>query len=296
MAWYWMFSRVGCRLWRVLESALVMYRRSKRTRLPDGRKLIRPLLEGHFRPAPLDGLTISERKFPFRVRADLQRAIDRLFAADAAITASAAFVRSTLTSGLNFAGPARRWPQPGRVGAPRVRGNRHRRGGAGPMPEERPVVPPREGKSATPCSCPRQGGTIGETTGMQFQVATANTSRRHPHHPGVLPAPGRVRPQGRVVPGQGPLPGTGRALLLRRVGGHHGPQAAAGRAEQVILPREDAGAAGAQRHPVRAAAAAAGRASARRRRRACCSTGRRARARRTRSTTWPGPWRATRRC
>lgn len=37
------------------------------------------LIEAHFSPAPLSALSISERQFPFRVRADLQRAIDRLF-------------------------------------------------------------------------------------------------------------------------------------------------------------------------------------------------------------------------
>ncbi len=36
------------------------------------------LIEAHFRPAPLSVLTVSERQFPFRVRADLQRALDRL--------------------------------------------------------------------------------------------------------------------------------------------------------------------------------------------------------------------------
>lgn len=37
------------------------------------------LLNSHFHPVAVDNITISERKFPFRVRADLQRAIDRLF-------------------------------------------------------------------------------------------------------------------------------------------------------------------------------------------------------------------------
>ena len=36
------------------------------------------LLRRHFHPVPMDDITISERQFPFRVRADLQRAIDRL--------------------------------------------------------------------------------------------------------------------------------------------------------------------------------------------------------------------------
>lgn len=37
------------------------------------------LVRAHFRPISTDDLTISEREFPFRVRADLQLAIDRLF-------------------------------------------------------------------------------------------------------------------------------------------------------------------------------------------------------------------------
>lgn len=54
------------------------YRRWRATRLVD-------LIQAHFRPIPLASLTISEREFPHRVRADLQRAIDRLFKDDTAI-------------------------------------------------------------------------------------------------------------------------------------------------------------------------------------------------------------------
>lgn len=41
--------------------------------------LISTLIRSHLHPTPLDNITISERQFPFRVRADLQRAIERLF-------------------------------------------------------------------------------------------------------------------------------------------------------------------------------------------------------------------------
>lgn len=37
------------------------------------------LLKSHFLPVQTNDITISERDFPFRVRADLQRAIDQLF-------------------------------------------------------------------------------------------------------------------------------------------------------------------------------------------------------------------------
>lgn len=38
------------------------------------------VIRSHFAPTPLDQITISERRFPARVRADLQWATDRLFA------------------------------------------------------------------------------------------------------------------------------------------------------------------------------------------------------------------------
>ncbi|MEX2119967.1 MAG: hypothetical protein WD847_10270 [Pirellulales bacterium] len=44
-----------------------------------GRAVVATLIKAHFRPVPLDNITICQRRFPFRVRADLQRAIDRLF-------------------------------------------------------------------------------------------------------------------------------------------------------------------------------------------------------------------------
>ncbi len=42
-------------------------------------KSIVSLLASHFHPVATENVTISERNFPFRVRADLQRAIDQLF-------------------------------------------------------------------------------------------------------------------------------------------------------------------------------------------------------------------------
>ena len=47
--------------------------------------LIAYLMQSHFSPVPLSNITISERKFPFRVRADLQRAIDHLFSSETMI-------------------------------------------------------------------------------------------------------------------------------------------------------------------------------------------------------------------
>lgn len=47
--------------------------------MPDQRTAIAGLLRSHFHPLSTDQITISKREFPFRVRADLQLAIDRLF-------------------------------------------------------------------------------------------------------------------------------------------------------------------------------------------------------------------------
>ncbi|HEY7309756.1 MAG TPA: ATP-binding protein [Gemmataceae bacterium] len=104
MDWYWWL--LVC----VLSAAAgvgagigAMYRRGRRKYLPDGRKLLRPLLESHFRPLVLDGLTIAERRFPFRVRADLQRAIDRLFNSTASIRHFCGVRKEHVTDALNFA-------------------------------------------------------------------------------------------------------------------------------------------------------------------------------------------------
>jgi len=45
----------------------------------DGHASVTSLLRKHFHPVKPDDITIAERQFPYRVRADLQRAIDRLF-------------------------------------------------------------------------------------------------------------------------------------------------------------------------------------------------------------------------
>ncbi|MHB0960496.1 MAG: AAA family ATPase [Pirellulaceae bacterium] len=52
----------------------------KRNRyVADGHASVSALLRRHYHPLKLDDITIAERQFPYRVRADLQRAIDRLF-------------------------------------------------------------------------------------------------------------------------------------------------------------------------------------------------------------------------
>src|SRR5687768_8744083 len=79
--------------WRVLQSLVLLA----------GRKPIRPLLEAHFRPATLDDLTVSERRFPFRARADLQRALDGLCGSTATVTRFCGVRKDHDTDGLSFA-------------------------------------------------------------------------------------------------------------------------------------------------------------------------------------------------
>lgn len=48
-------------------------------------QLVAPLLKSHFQPTPVSEITITERRFPFRVRADLQRTIDKVFGGEVTI-------------------------------------------------------------------------------------------------------------------------------------------------------------------------------------------------------------------
>jgi hypothetical protein len=174
MAWYWSvvvgvlaglagggFGFLAARQWG-------------RRRRSDGRQLIRVVLENHFRPAPLDDLTISERRFPFRVRADLQRAINRLFASDATITHFCGIRKEHAFEGLTF---------------PSLLVDGHDPAVSVPPQYEEVDVGEDE-----PVRCLKnglwfleQGGTryavllapagrgFGEVTGVQFQVAAGNT-------------------------------------------------------------------------------------------------------------------------
>jgi cell division protease FtsH len=142
-------------------------------RLADDRLRLRLLLEAHFRPAPLDDLTVSERRFPFRVRADLQRAIDRLFTAAVTISRFCGVRKEYMTEGLTFA-------------ALLLEGH----GAAVAVPpeyedvdigEEEPVRCLKNGLwfleekgSRYAVLLSPAGRPYGEPSGMQFQIATAN--------------------------------------------------------------------------------------------------------------------------
>jgi cell division protease FtsH len=85
-----------------ISRAIPQWKRQGQPTSLDNRPLIRPLIENHFRPVATDNITISERKFPFRVRADLQRAIDRLFAAGITVSYFCGVEKDYCGDGLKF--------------------------------------------------------------------------------------------------------------------------------------------------------------------------------------------------
>ena len=71
---------------------------SKRQKRSGHDQIFEPL-ERHFRPIPISDLNVSERQFPYRVRADLHRAIHHLF--------------ETGTTILNFCGARKQYEHTG---------------------------------------------------------------------------------------------------------------------------------------------------------------------------------------
>src|SRR5262249_47705131 len=135
--------------------------------------LISPLLQEHFQPEPIDNITITERNFPFRVRADLQRAINRLFTQKTTISHFCGVLQRYSHEGLDFAGLV------------------------APNPHDPPVsVPPQYEEidigEAEPVRCLKTGLWLlqegqskfavllapaarhGIVSGLKFQIATAN--------------------------------------------------------------------------------------------------------------------------
>lgn len=176
MEWYWsVLIAVSTALLGAAGGAVLVYRRGQRQQRADGRKPLRPLLEAHFRPVSLDDLTILERRFPFRVRADLQRAIDRLFTPAATITYFCGVRKEHAHEGLTISGLIVDGHSP-----------------AVSVPPQYEEVDIGEGQ---PVRCLKNGFWLvleggckyavllspteryGQTTGMQFQIATTNDEK-----------------------------------------------------------------------------------------------------------------------
>ncbi|MCB9924938.1 MAG: 26S protease regulatory subunit [Planctomycetaceae bacterium] len=137
-------------------------------------KSVASLLRSHFRPLPIDDISISERHFPFRVRADLQRAIDHLFGDE--------------TQVLHFCGIRREYSHEGvTLSACIVESGQNPAVSIPPEFEELDIgeeLPFRVLKNGL-WLLERAGlrfavllaptGMFGRTTGMQFQVGTPNS-------------------------------------------------------------------------------------------------------------------------
>jgi DNA polymerase III delta prime subunit len=148
---------------------------AQRRKLHEGRRIIRSLLEDHFRPASLDNLTILERRFPFRVRADLQGAIDSLLTDGVHIRSFSGVRKEYTHESLGF-------------GSLIV-------GGHSPALTVPPEYEEIDIAAAEPIRCLKNGlwlldtrgmhcalllsavDRYGETTGVQFQIAAPNTEK-----------------------------------------------------------------------------------------------------------------------
>jgi cell division protease FtsH len=146
----------------------------RRTRGRNNRSAISSLIQAHLHPTPVNNLTISERRFPFRVRADLQRAIDRLF--------------GKKTTVCHFCGVRKEFSHEGiTLSDCLVPSEHHPAVSTPPQYEEIDIGDDQ------PIRCLKQGlwflrqdqhkyvvlpapvGHYGQVTGMQFQIATPNS-------------------------------------------------------------------------------------------------------------------------
>jgi len=145
-------------------------RGSRQPTTQDGRKLIRPMLESHFRPVVLEDITIAERRFPFRVRADLQRAIDRLFVAGTTISFFCGVRKEYCHEGLNVAALLVDGHSPAVSVPPEYE--------EVDIGEDQPVRCLKNGLwfleqgSSRYAVLLSPAGTYGRVTGVQFQIAT----------------------------------------------------------------------------------------------------------------------------
>src|SRR6185503_8282641 len=144
------------------------------SRRPQKRTLINSLLREHFNPVQLSDLTITERLFPFRVRADLQRATKALFSGGTRISHYCGIQLSYSHEGLNFTGLI----MPNDNNPPLSVPPEYEEIDIG---EDVPVRCPKnafwlledDGKKFAVLLCP--AGQFGQVTGLKFQVAAVNS-------------------------------------------------------------------------------------------------------------------------
>ena len=139
-----------------------------------GRQPIHALLQSHFRPVKLEDITVFERTFPFRVRADLQRAIDRLFVAGTKISRFCGIQKEMSYEGLSFSGLIAGGHSPAVSVPPQYEEI--------DVGDEQPVRCLKnalwflEQETARYVVLLSPAGCFHQVTGIQFQIATTNDS------------------------------------------------------------------------------------------------------------------------
>lgn len=144
------------------------------SRGPQKRTHLNALLREHFNPIPLSELTVTERQFPFRVRADLQRATQAIFAGKTRVSLYCGIRQGYSHEGLNF----NQLIMPNENDPPLSVPPEYEEIDIG---EEVPVRCPKEafwlleegGNKFAVLLCP--AGQYGRVTGLKFQVAAANS-------------------------------------------------------------------------------------------------------------------------
>lgn len=173
MEWYWwVLVSLVTALLGAGGGVVLALRWSRRQRSLGGGKPIRPLLESHFHPVLLNNITVSERRFPFRVRADLQRAIDRLFATEATISHFCGVRKEHAFEGVNFSGLFVDGHSPAFSVPPEYEGVDI--GGNEPIRCLKNGLWFLEEKGKKYAVLLSPSGRHGQVTGMQFQIATVN--------------------------------------------------------------------------------------------------------------------------
>lgn len=158
-------------------ASFVFWKRAKRNRSQGGgRTSISDLLRAHFAPVAIDDITVAERQFPFRVRADLQRATDQLFGTDTRILHFCGVRREYAHEGVTLSGCIVESRQNPAVSIPPEYEELD-------IGEDEPIRVLKNGVWLLEKDDVRfavllapKGGRFGQMTGMQFQVGTPNSA------------------------------------------------------------------------------------------------------------------------
>jgi cell division protease FtsH len=174
MEWYWTALLAVLTSLLGVGGGLVLARLWQKRKERQAGKRVRSLLEQHFRPISLEDLVISERQFPYRVRADLQRAIDRLFMAGTTVRHFCGIRKEySYFEGLGFAGLLVEGHQPAISVPPEYEDV--------DVGDEQPIRCMKNGLWLLEEAGTRfavllspVGRHLSDVTGMQFQIATPN--------------------------------------------------------------------------------------------------------------------------